>query len=690
MGLIELNTEQEDEVALAVIDRYKRSRDYRSSHIVHQGCSAQMLMERARHQYRREYMPDDAAMLQESFGFCPTRYYGVTQQKVNATYYWKLDLVINKLDAMFTVDPTPNPDIDVATKKKIREGVRRELIARMEQANIVDPLTLMTSSGKLDPRIEEYLQEQAQALKKVEQARIVSVASQAAKRTQVRMRDNIVEGDFRQAYSDFSFDQVLYGRGVMRYPYMQVKPVRYHTNSGGISRRWENVPTFKHVNIFEFFPVDDAKDLETNTGNTERTCITKQRLIDLVRLKNTGYNKQVINEILEDFAFKERNWIEPEDNPDSNSGDVWWGLDESIPMLIHEGYFTGKELAEYGITKVDSLEYVNARVEVVGGRTIRCELIESKEGTGRTYFQSPFNKCGSGLYDALGIAAMVWDTEQRINRLMHLFEHNVDWASRPPMLRNRSAYDNPNDAEEILPGGQYDVEERFGTTGSMPDAARPVKTVSAQYQLIMSQVGQLLQLADNDTGIPAFAYGTSSNFGRSSLGEFTQRVSGSLRTVKGLAMHEDFYFIEPCFTQMFDDLLDSDPELRVGSDINVVVRGMTGLLNEDMKESRQQEILPLILQGGQQGLVPPQVSQYAVRQMLESAGFPVDELGMSDPIMDNAIAVAAGIPVTTAGAASQQAPTLDGRSGPIPQANYASPEGLNQDNLAQIGPMESS
>lgn len=357
-------------------------------------------------------------------------------------------------------------------------------------------------------------------------------------------------------------------------------------------------------------------------------------------------------------------------------------------MLIHEGVFSGRELKEYGIKGVDDHDFVDARVEVVGGRTIRAELLDPTKGRGRSYFQAPFVKCGKSLYASIGVAAMAWDTEQRINRLMHIFEHNVDWASRPPMLRNRSAFDNPADAGLVVPGGQYDVEENHGISGNIPDAARPVTTVSGQYHLIMTQVGQMLQLADNDVGIPAFAYGTSSNMGKSSLGEFTQRVSGALRTVKGLAIYEDFFFIRPCFTQMFDDLLDKNKELRVGSDINVQVRGLTGLLSADAKQTRQAELAPMVIQGAQQGIMPPQAGQYAVRQLLESAGFPVDELGMTDPVTDNALAVAAQMPAPNAGnPASTQAPQLDGRSGPIPNSNVAAPNGQNQANLAQVSPI---
>lgn len=679
--MTDITDSAKDDMASAVLQRYRRAREYRSSYILHQGKSVLALMERARNQYDREYMVQDAADMHDAFGFTPTRYYGVTQQKVNATYNWKLDLVVTSLDNMFTVQPTPNPDIDDATRDRIRQGIRRELLSKMQAAGIADPALLTDRNGKLDARIESFLQEQAIALKTIEQARIVSAAGRAADKAQISMRDVLVEGGFRQAYADFSFDQILFGRGVMRFPHWRTKPVRYHTKSGGIGRKWQSVPTFSHINIFNFYPIDDSDTMQDNTGNSERADITKAELINLSR--NDKYFKDAIEAIIEDFEYRPRGWLEPEEG---NDNATWWDLDETIPMLIHEGFFSGEELSDMGIKGIDLMDYKSARVEVVGGRTIRCELIESKQTTGRSYYQAPFNRMGKGLYDAIGMGAMLWDTETRVNRMMHIFEHNLDWAARPPVLRNKAAFDNPNDAAGIAPNGQYDVEERFGVTGNMPDAVRTMNTVSAQYHLIMTQIGAILRQADEDCGIPAFAY-SSQDFGRSSLGEYSQRMTNALRTVKGLALQEDFHFIEPCFSNLFDYLMDTDKQMHEGQDIKVVVRGMTGLLREDVKAKQQQSIIPMLLNAPPGGVVPPQAQEYAVRQLLEQAGFPVDALGLANPLMDNAVAVAAAMPTSGITAASNQVPNLDNRSGALAVQNVQGSSMLNPANLQQSGPI---
>lgn len=671
MADLETTTNEErDEIAGIVMARYRRSRDYRQSHIVHQGKSFETLLSRARSQFMREYTPDDAAAMEAAFGVCPTRYYGVVQQKVNATVAWNSDLIINNLDAMFTATPSPEPKIDKASIERIREQVRRDLVNRMIENGIADPSLLLTASGQVSSRIEFYIKDQIADLKRIEQARIVSVAAEAAQRAQRRMRDLTIEGNFRQAYMSYTFDRVLTGSGVVCFPDWQQRAVLEHSGKKA-KMVWKTVPWFRHVSTEDFYPICDAIDYQTNTGNTELTFVTKAELINMSR-KDEYYEDQ-IRDIIEDFAYRSRNWIEA---ANFESRDEWWELDNTIPLLIHEGFFSGDELAEHGITGYDSLDYVSARVEVCGSRTIRCTVKRMPGGADRSYFGAPMNKIGDNLLDNIGLAAMLWDSEQRVNRLMHLFEHNIDWATRPPLIKNRHTFDNPGDADRILPGHQYNVEDRWATSGSLPEPLRTMNTVTAQYHLIMTQVGAILRQADEDCGIPAFAYGAQ-DFGRSSLGEYSQRMSNALRTIKQAALYEDIYFIEPAFRSLFHHEMQTDEDIAEGQDVGLVIRGMTGLLKEDQQNQNAQQVLPLIMQLGQQDLVPEQAVQYAVRQLLEQAGFPVDALGISNPVVDQALAVAATTPLPNAVPGGPQVPQLDGRSA-VPAANVASPTGASQ------------
>lgn len=665
---MKLSLSQQDTMAQVVIGRYQRAKTYREGYIVHQGISFDALIRRADSQYRREYTSQDAAQMREAFGFVPTRYLGIVQQKVNATIAWSNDLIINNMDAMFTVTPSPNPELDQESLDNIRSGVKDDLRKRMIQSGIADPQLLLDAKGKPAQRIKYFLQDQIRALHQVEQARIVSLASAQAKIAQTLMRDQMVEGYFRQAYAAYNFDRTLYGIGVMRSPDWQRRPVLQHSGTKA-KLVWKTIPCFRHVRVMDFYPIADGKDFQTNTGNTELTYISKATLIGLAN--QDGYNTKEIEEVLAQFQHSNRNWLDS----DTQTTADFWELDETIQLLIHEGFFSGDELREHGISGISSTDYVSAQVEVCGGRTIRCRLLGMPGGMERSYYAAPFSKIGDNLYDVLGMGAMLWDSEQRVNRLMHLFEHNADWASRPPILMNPSVFENPNDARNIRPGEHYKLEDRYATSGSVPDPVRPMATVSAQYHLLLTQVGMILRQADEDCGIPAFAYGAQ-DMGRSSLGEYSQRISNALRMIKQAALNEDMYFIEPAFRSMFRYKAVNEPDFADGQDVGCLVRGMTGLLQDDQRAQRQAAIMPTLLAAVQQDIVPEIAVKYAVRNLLEQAGFPVDALGITDPQIDRAIAVATNTPVSGLTPGGPQVPQLDGRSN-VPVQNVATPTGAS-------------
>lgn len=670
---VQTTVEARDTLAGVVMQRFRRARDYREQYRPHQNKTASQLIERADKQYRREYTQQDKADMKKAFGFCPTRYLGIVQQKVNATVAWNSDLVVNNLDKMFTVTPSPVPTLDDASLERVRSGVRQELIARMMSSGIIDPMLLLTDDDEVAPVVEDFLRDQIRELQKVEQARIVGLASNSAKRAQTKMRDVMVEGKFRQAYSGYSFDRFLYGLGVIRFPEWR-RVARLEHRGESVKPEWETIPIFRHARLKDFYPIADASDFQSNTGNTEVVHVTKAELISFSDTEQDGYFSDQIREIVEEFSNRSRDWLGFEQDDDRTD---WWQLDDTIAMLIHEGYFSGDELKEYGIDGVDTMEYVNARIKIIGGRTIQAQLLRMPEGaTERSYFAAPFTKIGDNLYDYIGMGAMLWDSEQRVNRLMHLFEHNVDWSSRPPVLTNFSVFENPANSGRIRPGQQYEVEENFAASRSLPEPVRTIRTATAQYHLIMTQVGAILRQADEDCGIPAFAYG-SQDFGRSSLGEYSQRMTNALRMIKQAALNEDIFFIEPAFKSLFNYEMETDDELGEGQDVNVLVRGMTGLLQEDQKRLREENILPLVIQGAQSGVVPEQAVQYAVRSLLQQAGFPVEALGLPNPEIEQAFAAAAAEPVAGFTPGSQQVPPVDGRSR-VPDANVATPEGASQ------------
>lgn len=679
-----------DNIAKIVIDRLRRANKFKCNDIIHQGKSFYDLSVRASMQYRREYTCEDKFKIQENFKTEATRYYGLTQIKVNATRAWKRDLVLNNFDSMMTVFPTPEPELDDESVKRVRIQAERRLLQLVSERGLHDLSMVFDENGKPYDGFEEFIRDQVVNLRKMEQARLKSLSLGAAERAKTRLTDMLVQSNFRQTYGSFSHDQILYGIGFMKFPdYRRVQTIKHSGRS--VKPTYEVMPMFRHVPVFNMFPVGDGADLQTNTAVIEVSKISKIGLINL--MNQDGYLEDEIKKVLDDFdpyttttdfesftSIPSRNWLGIDSiNLDPNdSNDNYWGSDDTIDILIHEGYLTGYDLNKAGITGYHSTDVVNATIVIAGGRTIRCTVNKAPMGFERSYFGVPFNRFGTNYWDVLGMGAMLYDTEYRINAILCMYEHNMNWASRPPLLSDVSLFRDVVSPDEITPGEVYEINND-AYKERVTDPLRPMAAVSAQYQLLYAQISQLLRQADEECGIPAFAY-SAQDFGKASLGEYSQRMSNALRTIKDAALEEDNWLIEPAFEGMFNRIMQEDKEMAVGQDVKLQVRGLTGLLKDDIEKSAKQSVLGTLLTISQRpGLVSEETLQYAVRDFLADNGFPVDILGYDDPTIKLAVAESASSAGMTTPAAgnlvTQQVPQVDGRSGPIAQGAVANANG---------------
>ncbi len=402
-----------------------------------------------------------------------------------------------------------------ASVEAIKAQVKAELVERMMARGIGDPRMLLSvSNGRLHPTVKRFLEDRALQLREIEKARVVQAAMTAASKLQVKMRDTIIQGDFREAYAGFSRSQMQYGIGILRFPYYQRRVVLADKQSyKGKPRRVERVvPTFTDVSPWNFFPTNDGRTVAECTAALEYREITKTALVGLAN--DSRYNKDAILAVLDTYSFTARTWLfaegastESEYGQDSS----YWGPEEVIAVLHHEGLVTGKDLQDYGLTGYEATQVYEVRAEVCGGRAIRVEVNDPTKDLPRSY-TSPSSRTwatGCGMRWACQRSCT---TADRINTLLRAVEDNVDWAMRPPRMTNPEALQNRRghahpprrqlpDQRHARPGT---VRPRSARSGGRPRSTRSCGRSSCRW----------CRQVDAELGVPDLADMTT--FGRGS------------------------------------------------------------------------------------------------------------------------------------------------------------------------------
>jgi hypothetical protein len=663
-----------DSISKIVLARFRDAVRAKSNNSVFQGKSTIRLLREADYAMEKRYTYEMNDSLTQAFGFCPTGYYGLSLSKTRAIADWKSELVAGDPGALIQVIPTPNPRLPESSVLKIKESVKDELIKRMIDAGVGDPsMLIQVGSNRLHSSVKAFLDEKAGILRQLEQAKISSAALTAAGRVQNLMRDVIVEGDFREAYSSFSMNQIKYGLAFMRFPYWQRRVLLSDKQDfkGKTSRQWKTVPTFQSISPWNFFPMNDGRSVAEVTACMEYREINKATLVGLT--KDSRYDEQAILGILDDYSMRSRAWLFPEtSDTESENGNrsTYWGPEELVGVIHHEGFVTGYDLHEFGLTGYEDAEQYNIQAEVCCGRTIRVSVKNPTSELPRSYAAAKYEDLGPGVWNGIGVPGILQNTQDRINTMMQVFQQNMDWSMRPPLQVNSEALKNPGDAMRIVPGGRYEVSDLVGA-GSMPDPIRAIRGSSAQYQIVWPLIQAQIRQADSEVLIPELS--DLQLAGRGSLGELSARISAAVRRVRSAAFSED-RSMAAIWRVLFEYVLDENPEVVEDVDLDFNYRGVVGLLAAEQERKQKMERLALVSQAAQAGSTSPEVLKYAFMDAMRDAGVPLEALGQEDPLTSNAIAIAMqNGPIGGGGAGSDLAgaPQLDGRSGSISQVPTA-------------------
>ena len=669
----------DDIIAEIVIDRFREAARHKNSNTVYQGKSTIALLREADYAVEKRYDPQERERLASVFRGGPNGYYGLSAAKTTAISNWKSELVAGDPGALIQIVPTPDPRLPPPSIQQGREDIHRELAQRMVAAGNLDPAILMDSrTGDLHATVQAFLDDKAEALRQIENARIVAAASNTAKQIQRKMRDVVVEGGFREAYSGFSQGQIKYGVAFMRFPFWRNRVVLSDTQTrGGKPKRIERlVPTFSNISPWNFFATNDGADLDSVTACMEYKEYSKATLIGLA--KDKRYNAKAILSVLDRYAETSRAWLFPyaevkaEDNESPARVSVW-SPEETIAVIYHEGLVSGADLQDYGLTGYDETTNYHIVVEVVGNCTIRCEVVDPRKAMPRSYAATKYDDLGPGVWNAIGVPGILHDSQTRLNRLWHVWEDNMQWAAMPPRMVNKHGLQNAADAADIVPGADYEINDMLGM-GNVPDPIRPIRAVSAQYHLILSQMQAIIRQADAEVGVPDLS--DMSTFGRGSLGELSARVSQAVRRVRNAAFSED-RSMKAIWQVLFEYVLEENKGLIDDADLDMNYLGVVGLLSAEQEKRAKIERMQLTMQGIQSGMVPQEAGQFVMTDLLQDMGLPTDALGMANPMTESAIAIATSQGGVVQGTGMSMVPQLDGRSGAMAgvQGAIAQPNG---------------
>jgi len=532
---------------------------------------------------RGEYDPDKLAQLREQGS--ATIYMMLTSNKCRAASSWLKDTLVTAAeDKPWTIEPSPMPDLPP-----------NEIESIMQQAQQEVQQMYMGGTPPTDQQVRERLLE----MKDMAMSHLKDVAKRTTERMELKMADQLFEGNWNKAFSEFLDDITTFPSAIMKGPVVRKRPRMQWVQQGGqyvldvqdtLTLEWER------VDPFNFYPAADASDIDDGFL-IERHKLQRADLQAMIGVE--GYSDGAIRGVLEEYGKGGlRDWIYVDMNKAAAEGKSTMGVQQNPSELIDAlqfwGNVQGQLLKDWGMTEEeipDPLMDYPIEGWVVGHWVIKAVINPDPLGR-KPYYKASYEEV-PGAFWGNSVADLCRDTQDICNAAARSLVNNMSISSGPQVVYNIDRLPQGENITQLYPWKVWQV-----TSDPMAGSAAPMQfyqpnSLAAE---LMSVYEKFATLADEYTGIPRYMTGDSpaGGAGRTASG-MSMLMTNAGKSIKQVIANIDNTVIKPAIDRLYfyNMRYGKDPDLK--GDVNVRAKGAASLVIKEQAQVRQNQFLQIAL-----------------------------------------------------------------------------------------------
>jgi len=515
---------------------------------------------------------------------------GLTGVKIRAADAWIKEILTTDREQIWRIDSTPVVDIPKPLAEQMAEkAVQRIKQLQMESEQAGAPLDL---TPDLIYDLSASVRDEVLAERK-RQSEI------SIDRMEGVIHDQMVEMKFEETFREIITDVCRNKVAIMKGPVPTIIETREWTvDSKGmpkVQKVAKIVPKVYRVEPKDFFPSPVHK--VSDKGNTvERVYYDRAELANLRGRPN--YSEAEINRTLENFNHAEKPIEYSTESDDLKHIDY---DDENVSRTVARGWevhavVDGTRLINFGF-KFD--RDGKTPLDPNGAYDVNAILINSRIH----YLNHNPDEYGSRPYSSTGWAEIVgsfwyqaiWelmtDIQDVCNGCARALCNNMAFSSGPQSVINDIS--RLPDGETLTPPHplkMWQFTNVHKASGKPLDFFQP----GSNAQELLAVYDRFAKLADDFTGIPAYAYGNDrvAGAGRTASG-LSMLMSSAARGVKNVILRIDAQILNKVVEDLYYyNIQYSDDELlKYGADINVRATGAIQIMIKESMAARRLEFL---------------------------------------------------------------------------------------------------
>lgn len=528
-----------------------------------------------------EYSPEKLAEI-ESYGGS-TVFMMLTNVKCRAAESWVRDILTNAGDNPWTLEPTPKPELPPVYMKAIRERVRDEAAQLMSLTN--QPVSQEAMVLRMEQIADMVRQKRLDEAKKI------------AERMSVEIDDQLTEGGYHEAFDALLQDICTYPTAFLKGPVIRMrKRLVWGRDAQGnytptVSKRL--VEEFDRISPFKMYPAPGTSDL--NRGFLfEQHDLTRSDLESMIGVP--GYKESAIRSVLSKYGsggLQDWLWQASDEEDDTDLYNEYDSPDTTIQALEFWGAIQGKLLREWGMPESDipdeDLEY-DVDCWFIGEDVIKVSI--NTEPLGRKpYYKACFCDVPGSMW-GVALPELMRDIQDICNACARSLVNNMAIGSGPQAEVAVDRVPPGEDITSIYPWKIWPTTSDQNMSAGGSPAVRFFQPESQASEL-MSIYQYFSKLADDYTGIPAYAYGGTFNIGgagRTSSG-LAMLMSAASKGIKQVITNIDKGLIEPLISRMYQYNMLYNPDNSIKGDLRAKARGSASLVAREQLQMRRAEFL---------------------------------------------------------------------------------------------------
>ena len=598
---IEVPNDARDKLATVVARRFNDAVRWQSQERVG-GVPLRMVLRQCYDQYHGILSPTEQRII-DNIGI--DAHVNLSAMKAGVVQSYLAESLIQAGQLPWTIQPTPVPDLSDSGELMVAQSVQQSV----EQGFRGDLRSLVYSLKSEAARKElEHAQDIADNMMKL-------------------ITDQCAEGGWNRAMFGFINNFCVYPYAVLAGP-IPTRRVRMQWSGETLRPKYETFYEFKSISPWDFWWSPDSPDTQRGTGIFIRQRWTRQQLLDAAKM--TSYIGENIIEVLDDANRNDFRYHWISNNPEQTDSQVlsWRDNDTTIDILIHWGYFSGRELTKYGIPGLEDDEFYNAMVTMCGRHIIQVLVEKNPTLNKRPVFTASFYTTQDRI-PGESIPQRLRDVERCYETCLRYLISNAYYGSAPITEADYarvSKFMSDEDIGRIIPGSMYFSEPELGNaTPAFKYYSLPNNMAAFQNALVY-----FMDLADRVTNIPAALHGTAQGSGANRTFRGAAMLqSNAVKAIQSAVFNIDEFVYKPLGELLYNYNMVYSKDQTVKGDCKIMARGVTALLQKETDRQNSYEILQMVASAGQQLAALPngaKIVQWALKNVFQNMGVPKELL----------------------------------------------------------------